>query len=492
MNRILAFLAAVACLVPAALAAAAPRDAAALLEDLVRALNSADPADRRAFAETRCAKDVPAAERAAKLDALAERGAPFRIEMLKADSERTAAALVVDKGGERLSFRLEAGDGAEPLMAGLLVGDPAALEGKPPGDYSKWTTLQGLADAIAKDTESPAMGIACLRDGKLEAAVTGVREIGKGEAVSIDEPWSLGSIGKPICSTVVALLIEKGKLRFETTLKEALPDVPMKPVHESITLEDLMKHRSGLPQDENFRGPDIQRIVGDAKAPRDIRARYVADILSREPIAKRDTRFAYSNAGYAILSHVAERAAGMPYEELVRKTVFEPLGMANSYAGSDTLPAARPSGHMPGPNGLRPMNLRGALESMVAGAGGGMHASVGDLARFGAAHLAGLRGDDGLLKAETVDRLHSGMPEGGPGGMLYACGWGIHRHPAVETWHGHNGSNGTFRAEMAVFPKANLVIVGIVNRGGENDPAPGLEAVLAVAGRYAAKKKGGG
>lgn len=488
--RILALLAVLA---SSAAALAAPRDAAALLEDLVAALNSADAGARLRFAEKSCEKDVPAAERAAKLDALAGRGAPFRIEKLLAPSAREAAALVVDKEGERLAFRLETGEGAEPLMARLLVGDPESLEGgKPPGDYSKWTTLQSLVEAIAKDSESPAMGIAVLRDGKLETAVTGVREMGKGEPVAVDDPWSVGSIGKPLCSTVVALLVEKGKLRFETTLKEALPDVPMKPAHEAITLEDLMKHRSGLPQDENFRAPDVQRIAGDAKTPRDIRARYVADILSREPIAERDTRFAYSNAGYAILAHVAERTTGVPYEELLRKTVFEPLGMTRSYAGSDTLPAARPSGHVPGPNGLRPMNLRGALESMVAGAGGGIFTSVGDLARFGAAHLAGLRGEDGFLKAETVERLHSGRPEEGPGSMLYACGWGIHRHPSVETWHGHNGSNGTFRAELAVFPKANLVVVGIVNRGGESDPPPGLEAVLAVAGRHAARKKSGG
>jgi CubicO group peptidase (beta-lactamase class C family) len=253
-----------------------------------------------------------------------------------------------------------------------------------------------------------------------------------------------------------------------------------------------MKHRGGIPQDQNFRAPDVNRIVGDAKTPQAIRARYVADILSRDPIAKPDTRFAYSNAGYAILSHIAERTAGVPYEELVRKSVLEPLGMTHSYCGSDTFPAARPTGHVPGPAGLRAMNMGGPLEAMVAGAGGGLYLSVGDLARFGEAHLKGLRGADGFLKADTVERLHSGVPEGGSNGMIYACGWGLHRHPSVESWHGHNGSNGTFRAEMAVFPKANMVVVAIVNRGGENDPSPGLEAVLALAGRHASKKKGGG
>ena len=376
---------------------------------------------------------------------------------------------------------------ALPLGAPLAAQEAARLEGAP-RDYTGYTTLESLAESIAKDSGSPAMGIAVLRDGKLETAVTGVREIGKDARVGADDPWCVGSIGKPLCSTVIGLLIEKGKLRFETTLAEALPDVTMKPGYRDVTLEQLMKHRGGVPQDESFRAPDVKRIAGDAKTPLEVRTRYVADILSREPIAKPDERFAYSNAGYALLSHVAERAAGMPYEDLLRKTVFEPLGMSRSFIGAATLPAERPSGHVPGPSGLRAMNMGGALESMVAGAGGGVWCSVGDLAKFGGAHLAGLRGEDGFLKAETVDRLHSGAPEGGPENSLYACGWGIHKHPATGASHGHNGSNGTMRAELAIFPKTGLVVVAIVNRGGESEPPPGLEAVIAVASRAAAKK----
>jgi len=462
--------------------------APALLEELVRVLNAGDAAARLAFAEKHCTTDVPAAQRSERLASLAERGAPFRVERLEAPSPVEARAWVVDKNGERSTLVLEASDGPDPRMIRLLVDDP---ESHPPRDYTGWTTLESLAESIAKDSGSPAMGIAVVRDGKLDVAVTGVREAGKDARVSADEPWSVGSIGKPICTTVIGLLVEKGKLRFETTLGEALPDVTMKPGYRDVTLEQLMKHRGGIPRDESFRAPDVRRIAGDVTTPLEIRKRYVADILSREPIAKPDSRFAYSNAGYALLSHVAERAAGMPYEELVRKTVFEPLGMTHSFVGTESLPPDRPSGHVPGPNGLRPMNMGGALESMVAGAGGGVWCSVGDLAKLGAAHLAGLRGEDGLLKAETVERLHSGTPEGGPENALYACGWGIHRHPTAGTSHGHNGSNGTMRAELAVFPKTNLVVVAIVNRGGEGDPPPGLEAVIAVASRFSGKKSGG-
>jgi len=114
-----------------------------------------------------------------------------------------------------------------------------------------------------------------------------------------------------------------------------------------------------------------------------------------------------------------------------------------------------------------------------------MFMSVGDLAKFGQAHLQGLRGKDGLLRAATVARLHHGISEGPGAERLYACGWGIESLPGVEPFHGHNGSNGTMRAQLAIFPDSKLVVVAIVNRGGEDEPAPGMQAVLAIAERYA-------
>lgn len=163
----------------------------------------------------------------------------------------------------------------------------------------------------------------------------------------------------------------------------------------------------------------------------------------------------------------------------------EGLGPEHSYIGAETYPKDLPAGHVQGPNGLEPVNFRGPLEVLFAGAGGGLSMSVGDLAKFGAVHLAGLQGRDGYLKATTVARLHQSEPEADSAGRGYACGWGVQNPSGLEPWHGHNGSNGTFRAELAVFPEANMVVVAIVNRGGESDPSPPLQALLAIAKRYA-------
>lgn len=452
---------------------------------LVEALNSKDEAKLRAFVEARAAKDVAVETRVARLKALAERGAPFKLVRIVSEKPGSVRGLFENKAAEPLGFVLELSGDEPPRLARLQLGPPDLADPKPARDYS-FTNLEQLAAQLIKDFESPAMALALVRDGKLEEVAVGVREIGQPAAVKTDDRWSVGSIGKPLCSSVIGKLIEGGRLRWDTTLAEALPEVPMRAGYRTVTLEQIMKHRGGIPEDGGFTRQRVDAIAGDARTPEEIRARYVADVLAREPIARPGTTFAYSNAGYALLSHIAERTAKEPYEKLVQEMVFKPLGLAHSSIGDRSAADAGPSGHVQQPDGsLRPVLMRGPLEKMLAGAGGGVWMSAGDLARFGQAHLEGLGGKDGFLKAATIQRLHRGEPEGGPGGGSYACGWGIHEVPGLEPFQGHNGSNGTFRAELAIFPKAKVVVVGIVNRGGEGQPSPGLAAVVAVGRKLA-------
>ncbi len=491
VNVVLIALAAVLLVGPGAVVtvrAQAPQEtpATALLGRLFDAVNSKDAAKMTAFAAADCSQDVPADQRALRLGRLAENGAPFKVIRVTGSTAEALTGLMEDGHGEQFTFIMNlTGSADAPRMASMRLGPPEDADAKPPRDYTGWTDLHTLAAAIRADTESPAIGIALIRDGKTEVVTDGVRELGKPETVGRDEPWSIGSIGKPICSTIIGKLIEMGKLQFETTLAQALPGIPMQAGYQTVTLEQVMHHRGGIPEDPGMRKPQVEAIVGSETDPVKMRDRYGRDILSRDPIAKPGERFAYSNAGYALLAHIIELQLGKPYEQAVRDLVFKPLGLQHSYIAASTYPKDFPAGHMPGPKGLEPVNFRGPLEVLFAGAGGGLYMSVGDLATFGAAHLTGLQGRDGYLKAATVARLHQSEPEGGPAGHRYACGWGIENTPGLEPWHGHNGSNGTFRAELAVFPQANMVAVAIVNRGGESDPSPSLQAVTAIAKRFA-------
>jgi len=451
---------------------------------LLDALNTKDEAKIEAFASASMGPQLKPSGWVNLLRPLVKNGAPFKLIRIADSTESQTRALVEDRNGERFAFSFRF---AEGKIVGLFLSDPESLDEPPPKDYTGWKDLPSLVEAIQKDTSSPGMALAIGQGDKpVETYVSGVREVGKATAVGIDEPWHVGSIGKSITATLIGLLVEEGKLKWDTTLGEALPKVPMKDAYKSVTLLQIMRHRGGIPRDMNFTGERVDQIVGSETDPVAMRGRYAADILAREPIGKPGEAFAYSNAGYALLGHIAETVTETPFEELIKQRVFAPLGMKTAIASRRGLTSERPSGHVKGEKGLDPQLPDERLAAIVRPAGD-MWMSMGDLVRFGRAHLAGLRGRDGLLKAKTVQVLHEGVPEG-PGGQPYACGWTVAPLPGTALRHGHNGSNGTFRAELAIFPDQELVIAAVVNRGGESDPSPPLQVVLAIARRFAPKR----
>ena len=458
--------------------------ARALLGHLIDAINAKDESKLRDFVSAWTPSNVPIEVRLQRWGDLGKHGAPFKLVGEGRETDSEVDGIVTSDEGSRLVFTLHITKQPSLRISSLVVRPAYVVEG-PPSEFANWTTLNSLARAIADSAKAPAMGIAMMRDGKLTVGVSGIRKLNEHDAVQPNDVWSIGSIGKSICCTVIGALIERGKLRWEETLAEALPGLTMDSGYRKVTLEQLMHHRGGVPQDLGFTDARVDELAGDAKTPTAQRERYAKDILSRKPIAAPGEQFAYSNAGYALLSVIAERARGKPYEALVHDFIFRPLHLRHSYTDADDLPKTRPSGHIEEGSSLVAHNMTGPIEAMLAGAGGGLFMSLGDLATYGAAHMKGLRGQDGLLKAATIARLHQGIPEI-PNGRLYACGWTSETVPSLEPFDGHNGSNGTMRSQVAIFPGAGLVVVGIANRGGEFEPAPGFIAVMAVAQRYAA------
>lgn len=450
-----------------------------LLEKLIATINLKDKKALEAFLTDHATNDVPLVDRVERMMDLGDQGAPFTIKGEPKVEKDAIVATIQDRNGIELDLRL--GYTENPLRMTRLMAQPSQA---PKPQFDNWKTLDDLTAAVVEKNRAPGMALAMFHAGKLTVAAAGVREVGKPAKIAPDDPLSIGSIGKPLCSTIIGLLIEKGKLRWDQTLKESFPGIPMKAGYEKATLEQIMHHRGGIPGDGNFTRQTVDRLVAGATDPVKIRDNYARDILSRDPIGTPGQVYQYSNAGYALLGHLAEKVTGKSYEQLLKEMIFRPLGLKHSFAAGDKLPE-HPMGHMPGPDGLRAMNMGGPLEILVAPAGGGIWMSVGDLNRFGQEHMKGLQGKNGLLKASTVKRLHTGQKEP-EGELIYACGWGIESFPGVETFHGHNGSNGTMRAQLCIFPKAGLVVTGIINSGGgEMGMNPGLQAALAIAKRYA-------
>lgn len=454
------------------------------IEGFIAALNSSDASALKTFIAAHFDDGIPVDQRVGRLQGLAKMGAPFKILRSAPATDEKLAAVIEDKSGEKLGLVLMLKGGK---IAGVMIDEPSIVDAKPPKDYSGYTSIQDLADKVREGTETVGLGIASQqKGGSIEIGVSGVREFGKPAKVEAGDVWNIGSVTKPMTATVVGLLVQEGVWTWKTTLKELFPDLAMKTGYEAATLEQIVRHRAGIPEDGGFRKVDVDRIVGNAKTPTEIRMNYAKDIFSREPISKPGTSYAYSNAGYALLSLAIERQLKMPFAEAMNVKLFQPLGMSSAGVGSDRVAKVRPMGHVPGPNGAVGMEMRGPLMDMMAGAGN-VFCSLEDLVKFCRAHLDGLKGRDGLLKSSTVMELHRASLEN-EGGQWYAAGWGIRPLPGTALAHGHNGSNGTFFAEIAIFPDQELIVVSAANMGDQPPPSPPLQAVTTIGRKLAPAK----
>jgi len=159
------------------------------------------------------------------------------------------------------------------------------------------------------------------RDRLLYADGFGVRDVQQGGAVNADTVFQLASISKPLGATVVAALISRGRISWDTPAATLLPGFALADawVSRQVTIGDLYAHRSGLPgdfgNDLNALGLDRQTILE--------RARYV-------PLAPFRLTYAYNNWGLTAGATAAANAAGMGWAELTRELLFEPLGMTRT------------------------------------------------------------------------------------------------------------------------------------------------------------------
>jgi CubicO group peptidase (beta-lactamase class C family) len=357
-------------------------------------------------------------------------------------------------------------------LAGALVFmflfSNGTLASTPPGD-----TVQ-ILEPIRKKHDLPALAVAVVKDGKIcDRAAVGVRKYGDTTPITIDDQFHIGSCTKSMTATLTAMIIEEGKLRWDSTIAELLPELKgkMDKQYETVSVEQLLTHRGGVPGSP----PPAAwtRAWSKQGTPREQRREFITSVLSQPPEAKPGTRFIYSNQGYAIVGVMLEKIADKPWETLITERLFEPLKMKSAGFGvPGTIGKVdQPWGHVRQGSNITPIQ---SDNPPAIGPAGIVHCSLDDMARFTMIHLGHGAGDT-LLKPESFRKLHT-PPEGAD----YACGWGI----AKRGWAGgnalqHAGSNTQWYLVMWLAPGKNFSVVSATNIAGP-DAEKGCDEVAAA------------
>jgi CubicO group peptidase (beta-lactamase class C family) len=352
---------------------------------------------------------------------------------------------------------------ALPLAAFVLCAGAAAAE--TPKRTPTSAEINALLGPVREKHNLPALAAAVVTSkGVVAVGAVGVRKRGDKTPVTVDDRFHLGSDTKAMTAALIAGLVEEGKLRYDNTLAKAFPAQAksMHPDLRKVTLEQLLTHHAGLPHDLKGGWRDIDRELPIRRQRDEVLKRIAADMPEREP----GKEYHYSNLGYVLAGHMAEKAAGAPWEELMRKRLFRPLGMTSAGFGAMGTPrkVEQPWQHLENGWAMGPSPL--SDNAPVMGPAGTVHCSLPDWARFIADQLRGARGGRALLKPDTYRKLHSSpyadhfYTLGGWGGRAE----GKHAGGPL-LWH--DGSNTMSYATAWVAPRRDLAVLVVANQGGD-------------------------
>jgi len=336
------------------------------------------------------------------------------------------------------------------------AGNP--LSSGPAGDW--------LAKLIVEQRkEKQLVGLAAMVtvDGNLEAAAAhGERKVGSGVSVEVGDRWHLGGISKSITATMLARLVEAGKMKWTDTVGDAFPQDSVHDDWKSVTLQQLLTDTAGAPA--NFPRKIWAQHPTLGPECTEARREAVLDVLAEKPAYPPGEEYLYSNVGYTVAAAMAEQATGAHWEDLVKQEVFEPLGLADSgfgppKSGNETL--EQPRGHRVRLGGKAAADDTEDNTSII-GPAATIHMSLPDLCTYAAEHLRGDLGEGKLLSAETYKLLHD--RDFGP----YSSGW-IRRLGGDEdrryAMYWHNGSNTMWYAFVTFIPEMNMVVALASNDG---------------------------
>ena len=330
---------------------------------------------------------------------------------------------------------------------------------------------QILADVAAK-YGIPGLTASVISEGKVLTGAAGVRAAGASEKVQVTDRFGNGSTTKAMTATLAAVLVERGVIRWESTIGELFPELKgtIRNEYLKVTLEQLLQHRGGVISDDEASQALIDKVTNTKGSAPAVRLKLIPEVLKERssiPIGE----FNYSNSGYVLAGAMLERVTKISYERLMKKYLFNPLGMSSATFDppvSNPAHPRAPMGHLPNgtpaPGDRPPLAY---LTNFLHPAGSDIRLNVGDWSKFIRVHLGEKVNGVQLLKPATLARLHRGVEIAD--GVGYASGWvtiptaltGI--DPALGSIITHNGSDGVWLAEVTALPDSHLAIAIMAN-----------------------------
>ncbi|MCG8549976.1 MAG: beta-lactamase family protein [Desulfobacterales bacterium] len=325
-----------------------------------------------------------------------------------------------------------------------------------------------MAGAVADGVFPGAVLLWAGRNQVLYHKAFGVTDLRSGVPVTLNTVFDLASLTKPLATALAAAdLISSGLLSQNTYLKDVLPDA-WGTDKAKITIDMLLRHRSGLPAHHPYFKSLKAPVPGIAA-----RAHLRQLVLAQPLICTPGVKEIYSDLGYILLAWVVENISGSRMDILVRDRFFVPLGIHDLFfkplCSDVTQPVKKEASfvfaatsHCP----WREKMILGEVEDENAWAAGGVEGHAGLFGTAAGVHLLGCQ----ILRA--LEDREAGVIDSCVIRSFADTNNGMIRPAGFDSPSEENASSGLF------FSKRSIGHLGFTGTSFWIDPDNGLIAIL--------------
>lgn len=311
----------------------------------------------------------------------------------------------------------------------------------------------------------PGISAGVIKDGKVVFMEGFGNARPDGTPVNEKTLYQIGSVSKSFTATIMAKLVDEGKVKWDDTVKRILPDLDLYDnwIEENLQVKDIMIHRMGIKGQQGTYIPNLGYSRDDV---------YKMLHLLKPGYSFRGS-YEYNNITFIIAQKIIEKLSGKSWEENLQEVILDPLGMSNTSANGEPF-AASPYAAVPHDYGWKDSIYYSPLigEELalhwltVVGPAGSINSTVPDMLKYVQFHLdKGRVGEKEIITKKGMNYLHKGQTitsQDSARTTLYSHCWFVEQNSKYRLWF-HTGTTWGFTTLVAFVPQLNLGMVFLVN-----------------------------
>ncbi len=320
-----------------------------------------------------------------------------------------------------------------------------------------------IANDMFAKSKSPGAAIAVVKGGRIiYGKGLGIKKVGTNDSIDVHTTFRIASVSKTFAGVLTSKMVNQGKLEWDDKVQKYYPEFELKNTEYADRMEigHILSQSTGLIQHA------YTNFIEDGKD-----LNFMIEALPEvKLLAEPGEMYSYQNVAYGVIQPVLKSATGLNYNTLMKKEIFEPLGMKDASIDYNSMMETENKAvpNFPRRGGWSSGRISKKYYNVPSA--GGVNASISDMANYMIA-LTGHRPEvisknmiDDIFEPQIKTNIHWKYFSRWRNykSSFYGYGWRIVEDGASTIAY-HGGYVNGFRSQLAINTNEDIGICVITN-----------------------------